>query len=156
LTLRGAAPESGPDKLRKLVKLPVMSFGAGVNFDTEHGFSMFTDRVDPVAEIARLKRQLTGGPEDAARHYQLGHHYAEIADRLNAKRSFDKAVELYRKRAEVESSDGRVLADFGRALWAARKVPESENTFRQAIRVPRKTKAGSPSANSSTGKPTKR
>ena len=141
LTLRGAAPESAPDKLRRLVKLPVMSFGAGVKFDTEHGFSMFNDRVDYVAEIAPLKKQLTGGTEDAARHYQLGNHYAEIADRLNAKRSFDKAVELYRKRAEVESSDGRVLAEFGRALWAARKMSESENIFRQAVRIsPRESK----------------
>ena len=110
LSLRGAAPQSTPDKLRKLVKLPLMSFGAGVNFDTEHGFSMFAEQVDHVAEIGRLKKQINGGAEDAAKHYQLGNHYAEIEDRVNAKRAFDKAVDLYRKRAELESSDGRVLA----------------------------------------------
>ena len=135
LMLHAAAPEGTKEKLRKLCKLPIMSFGAGVSFDAEHGFSMFNEQLDAPAEIARLKKELTGGVEDAERYYRLGNHYAESGDRLNAKRSFDKAMELHRKKAELQPDDGRVQVEFGRALWAARKTSESENVFRQAVRV---------------------
>ena len=134
-TLRAAAPEGNKEKLRKLCKLPIMSFGAGVSFDTERGFSMFHEQLEAPVEIARLKRELTGGVEDADRHYRLGNYYAESGDRLNSKRSFDKAMELHRKKAELQPDDGLVLVEFGRALWAARNMSESENVFRQSVRV---------------------
>src|SRR4051812_41131185 len=114
--VQAATPEVGKFKLRRLVKLPAISFQAEWSFDPETGFILGSNGADKSAQIKALRQELQSDPTDADGYFRLGTLYAEINDRGNAAGARNKAVQLYRKRVDLQPEDALLLAKFGRAL----------------------------------------
>ncbi|MDB6125938.1 MAG: Tetratricopeptide 2 repeat protein [Pedosphaera sp.] len=135
LTAQATTPEVGKDKLRRLVKLPVVTFQSDWTFDPERGFTIGSESQDIASQITDLKKELTKDTRDAARYYQLGQLYTKINETGAARNTWNKSVELYRKRVELQPENGTLLTEFGRALQDAGKRTEAESILRQAVRV---------------------
>ncbi|MDB6108950.1 MAG: Tetratricopeptide 2 repeat protein [Pedosphaera sp.] len=135
LSLQAATPEVGKDKLRRLVKLPGISFQAEWTFDPETGFTLGSNGDDKASQIKTLRKDLQSDPTDADGYLRLGTLYAELGDRGNAASARSKAVQLFRKRVDLQPEDALLLAKFGRALQAAGKTEEAESVLRHAIRT---------------------
>ncbi len=135
LTARGVAPEVGKDRLRKLVKLPSILFQPGWAFDPERGFRLGSSEHDVVARIAALRKDLRGDISDAEICQNIGDLYFSINQATNARGIWARAAELYRRRAEMRTEDGVLLAGFGQSLAGAGKTDEAESILRRAVRV---------------------
>ncbi len=133
--LQAATPTAGKERLRRLVHLPTVSVGIGVNFDSTHGFEMMSQQTDVNREIGEIKKELLGNGADAPRHFRLACLYAEVGDRNRAISELDRAIALYRQQDAAQSDNGKLLAGLGEALNAAGKTAEAERTLRQGIKV---------------------
>ncbi|MHB8521628.1 MAG: tetratricopeptide repeat protein [Limisphaerales bacterium] len=135
----GAASETGKARLLGLVQLPAANAGLEVGFDTIMGFNFSSnghlDVTQAQAEIAALKRQVTGAIADAGRYLRRGDLHSEIEDTNNANLAYAKAADLYRKRVELQPEAGPLLTEFGDALTRADKDIEAESMLRKAVRV---------------------
>lgn len=135
LTVRGATPEVGKDTLRKLVKLPTVTFPANWQFDPERGFILGSGEPDVQAQISALRKSMQGDSSDAERYMSIAELYSSINEGAKAKHTCDRAVDLYRKQADLQPDDGILQADLGRALEGAGKRAEAESVLRQAVRT---------------------
>ncbi len=131
----GFTPELGKDKLRKLVKLPTVTFQASWSFDPEHGFTLGSSAADVTARIASLRNQLKHDSSDAERYHALARLYAGNSEFANAGRCWTHAVDLYRHRLESHPEDGVLMAGLGEALAGAGKPQEAESVLRRATRT---------------------
>ena len=131
----GATPELGKDALRKLVKLPTVAFDATWSFDPERGFSVGSRDQDVLAEIADLRKQMKHVPADAENYLRIGELYNSINDAANARKTWTRAADLFRKRVDSDPGNGLLLAEFGRALDGAGKPEEAESKLRDAVRL---------------------
>src|SRR5437868_13508048 len=78
LFLYGATPESGADRLRKLVKLPIVSMEAGFSMNAEEAFAISQSRAQVPKEIAALRKELKANSSDAERYEKLGELYGRV------------------------------------------------------------------------------
>lgn len=131
----GATPELGKDALRKLVKLPTISFEPTWAFDIERGFSIGSQEQDVHGQITALRKQSKPGMADAETYLRMAELYSSVNDPVNARKTFSRAADLFRKRVESQPDDGLLLASFGRALHGAGKLDEAESTLRNAARL---------------------
>ncbi len=135
LTVRGATPEVGKDILRKLVKLPTITFPANWQFDPEHGFTLGSGEPDVLAQISTLRKEMQGDNSDAERYMSIAELYSSINESTKAKHTCDRAVGLYRKQVDMQPDDGVLLAKLGQALEGAGKTTEAESVLRRAVRT---------------------
>ncbi len=131
----GAAPETGKEKLRTLVRLPTLNMQAGFGFDSMRGFKLITDARDFPAEIAALRKQLVAAPSDGALQFQLGKLLREAGEPTAAMAAFTQAVALYRARLEAQPANGPLLTSLAEALAETDKAEEAESRFREAVRL---------------------
>ncbi|MDB6064477.1 MAG: Tetratricopeptide 2 repeat protein [Pedosphaera sp.] len=135
LTARGVTPVVGKDKLRKLVKLPSISFKADFVYDLEQGFTLGSGEQDATTEIRALRKGMKRDVSDAESYERLGDLYASISQDKNAKVAWGRAVELYRKRVEMQPGDGALLAGLGHSLQGVGRSEEAESVLRQAVQL---------------------
>jgi tetratricopeptide (TPR) repeat protein len=135
LVAHAVTPDVGKDRLRKLVKLPTITFQADWTFDPERGFELGSQAQDVRTQIVDLQSGLKGDVSDAADEEKLGELYETIGDVQNAQKSWTLASELYRMRAESQSDDGVLLTGFGLSLEGAGKSAEAESVLRRAVQV---------------------
>jgi tetratricopeptide (TPR) repeat protein len=133
LGLRASTPELGKDKLRRLVKLPGISFQPEWTFDPENGFTLGAR--DQNAQIKTLRQELRDAPNDADGWLHLGDLYAETGDSANAMGARAKSVLLFRKRLDMQAEDAALLTSFGEALGDMGKRDEAESVLRRAVRA---------------------
>lgn len=133
LGVQAATPELGKDKLRRLVKLPGLTFQAEWAFDPETGFTLGSNDQDKSSQIKTLRKELLADPTDADGYLRLGALYADVNDYPNASSARSKAVQLFRNRVDLQPEDALLLAKFGQALQAAGKKQEAESVLRRAI-----------------------
>ena len=131
--LQGAAPARDQDRLRKLVRLPRLSFQVGLNFDPIRGLVVEAGRSSAARDIADIRKLMHGDSADAPRYYEIGIFLLEMGDVPRATQSFGRAVSLYRQQSADQSTDGSVLTAFGDALAAAGELAEAERVLRQAV-----------------------
>src|SRR5439155_13881916 len=74
---RAATPEPASSRLRKLLKMPVVSLEAGFSLNSEEGFSVLPGKADAPKEISELRKHLKGDSSDAERYSRLGDLYAK-------------------------------------------------------------------------------
>lgn len=134
--IAGRAPAGGLDKakLRKLAKLPEVSVVVSVQFSSTLGFSFNGEKPDPLAEIARVRKQLKGDPSDAERYLRLGRLYAKAQLKKEEKQADAKAVALCRQQVREHPDDMRWLAQLGDALVSTGKEEEGEKLLRRAVK----------------------
>jgi tetratricopeptide (TPR) repeat protein len=132
LDLQAATPEVGKEKLRRLVKLPSISFQPEWTFDPETGFKLGSK--DNSAQIKTLRRELRDDPNNADSWLRLGKLYVDAGDAGNAFSARSKAAQLYRERVEGRPEDALLLSSFGEALAAIGNRKEAESVLRRAAR----------------------
>ena len=133
----GAAPETGAKKLREVVRLPTIDFAFSLKFQSGNGWtlSVVGAEEDSSAEIATLRKELRGDISDAERFTRLKELYAKANDKTNSQAAAAKALELWRRRVELQPDNGRFLAELGRSLAGAEKYVEAESVLRKATTV---------------------
>jgi hypothetical protein len=132
----GAAPPVDRQKLRQIVRLPGISLNVGLGFSPAHGFVMPAgDGPNPAAEIAALRKQVTGDARDAERDYRLGELYKEAGEYARAREAFSRSVNLYRRRVKGREADGRLLAQLGAACAVAVVRPDQSMMLLRAARA---------------------
>ena len=135
LTVHGATPEVGKAALRKLVKLPTITFQANWSFDPERGFTLGSVEQDAATQITALRKELKHTPNDAESFQRLGELYSAINDAPNAQKAWHRSVDLYRQRVDLQPDDAILLAGFGQALHGAGKSQEAESVLRKAVQL---------------------
>jgi tetratricopeptide (TPR) repeat protein len=139
-----AAPETGVDRLRALVKPPQLSANFSFGFNSDGGRAHFVLNVvgaEPNSEevIAAARKKLSGGLEDAEIYARLSAVYDEAGDSVNSTASEKKAEELFRRRLEAQPKNGRLLIALADALLRANyrsgKLGEAETLARRAVEV---------------------
>lgn len=135
LAVYPATPESSAERLRKLVKLPIVSLEAGFSMNAEQGFSISQSKAQAPREIAALRKELKGDYSDADRYEKLGELYSRLNNGKSAADCYQKAVALYRQRVASRPSDAEILTSFGRALWNANNNEESESVLRRSVQM---------------------
>lgn len=131
----GAAPETGKEKLRTLVRLPHFAMGAGFGFDAVGGFKLLAQNRRLPEEIAAVRRQLAAAPADGDLQVQLAKLLREADDVPGAKAAFAKAVELHRARVAAQPANGPLLTSLAEALAELDRNDEAESKFREAVRL---------------------
>ena len=139
LLTAGAAPavtpELGKSKLRRLVKLPTISFPPDWSFDAENGFRLGSQGGDMAARLEDLRRELTLDPGAADSYRQLGSLLAELNEPMRAQAARARAIQLYRRRVELQPDNAPVLREFGTALAEAGQSEEGESMLRRAVQL---------------------
>lgn len=130
-----AAPESGKEKLRQLVRLPTLNMTAGFGLNHAQGFYLVTETRDLPMDLATVRKQIAATPTDPVLHSQLGKLLAESDHDDDAQRAYAKAAELYRGRLEAQPENGPLLTALAEVLAELNKGDESESRFREAVRV---------------------
>lgn len=123
--------------LRKLAKLPTLTYEVGVSFSFSRGrgLRLWWDRPDYPADIAALEGSLKGDAWDAERVHRIGELAREMGDDARAGKEFTRAVTLYRERLKAQPKSGLLMASLGQALGDAGKADEAEKTLREAVRI---------------------
>ncbi|HEY7311486.1 MAG TPA: tetratricopeptide repeat protein [Gemmataceae bacterium] len=121
-------------KLRKLAKLPEVGVVVGVGFSTTFGCSFNGDKPDPLAEIARLRKQLKGDPSDVERYLRLGRLYSKAERKKESEEAYAKAVSICRQQVREHPDDMRWLAQLGDALVSNDEIDEGEKLLRRAVK----------------------
>src|ERR1700722_13766298 len=133
LTLQGATPQLGKDALRKLVKLPTLTFQPNWDFDTERGFTLGSRSEDIAIQITAIRDGLKHDASDAESYQQLAELYTAANDTPNAQNAWSRAAELYRQRLRLQPQDATLLAGLGEALSGSGKNQEAESFLRNAV-----------------------
>ena len=135
LLMQAAAPASGKERLRRLVRLPRVSFQIGVGFDSRRGFGMTLTTPGAGGEIEDLRKAMEGDGRDAPRYQRLGALYYDLADSAQARQAWLRAVELYRRQGAEQSDNATLLVGLGEVLGALGRAEEAERLLRKAVKV---------------------
>ena len=130
LSARGVTPEAGKERLRKLVKLPTVSFQASWSFDPERGFIIGSGEQEK--QISDLRKELKHEDGDAQIYLEIGKLYSGANDVAKARGALARAAQLFRKQADLRPDDCDLLASFGEALAGSGKANEAESVLRRA------------------------
>lgn len=131
---RAAAPSSGKERLRRLIKLPTLSFQIGVAFDPLQGFDMLSERRAAPQELSDMLRSQNEVLQDPAKAYRLGSLYYACGDTARAAVCWRQSVELYRKQDAATSGNGALMAAYGEALASVGEGDEAERVLRNAVK----------------------
>lgn len=132
IAAHATTPDIGKDRLRRLVKLPVIVFQPAWTFDPEQGFAIGSEDQRISTQISALQDELTEDTRDAARYRELGGLYLKINEYESAHLAWNKSVTLYRRRVELQPENAALLTEFGQALFDAGKRSEAESVLRRA------------------------
>jgi tetratricopeptide (TPR) repeat protein len=135
MTARAVTPEVGKDRLRRLVKLPTMMFGAEWNFDPENGFSFGSSDADIAAQVKSLREEVDAHDDDADAWLRLASLYTQMKDSDRGSAAWTRAADLYRRRVEEEPDDPLLLAGLGEALDNTGHRDEAESVLREAVQL---------------------
>ena len=132
---QAATPEPASSRLRKLLKMPVVSLEAGFSLNSEEGFSVLPGKADAPKEISELRKHLKGDSSDAERYSKLGELYSKAGEIKKAEESCEKAAVLFRQQVATRPDEPELLSSFGRALWTTDKNGEAESVLRRAVGI---------------------
>jgi tetratricopeptide (TPR) repeat protein len=132
LAATARADEVDNVKLQGALRLPTIP--VMVLYDAD-GLTVTELKPEPEKEIEKIRKTLTGKPDDADRYARLGRLHREIGDDRASREAFDKAVALYRGRVEAAPADADLLVELGTTLASARQWDEADKVLRQAVRL---------------------
>ena len=128
-------PELGKGKLRRLVKLPLVSFPANWVFDPERGFQLGTPGAERAERLAEVGRELGQDPDDPVRLRELGTLLDELNEPARARAARNRALQIFKRRLELQPDNARVLREYGRTLAEAARSDEAESALRRAVEL---------------------
>jgi tetratricopeptide (TPR) repeat protein len=133
LAVQGATPVVGKDALRKMVKLPTLTFQPDWAFDPETGFTLGSRGEDVAIQITKLREGLKHDTSDAESFQKLAELYTAINDFGDAHNAWNRAAQLYRQRLSSQPQDATLLAGLGLSLEGSGKTQEAESILRNAV-----------------------
>ena len=138
-TAQAAAPKYDPEKLRSLVKLPVIRLEMGFGLDRQLGFTFGGEPLDlsklkpPATRIAELRKEIGGGAPDAERFSELAGLYAKLNDQAQSQAAWKRSIQLFREQVRDNPKQGWLRSQLGKALLGADQRAEGENLLRDAV-----------------------
>ncbi|HYE32497.1 MAG TPA: hypothetical protein VEH27_13790 [Methylomirabilota bacterium] len=119
------------EQLRRLITLPATPLGLSVEFDPEHGITLW-DPFDPRKAITEALKDATGAAErDPLRAIDLAEAYLQTGDATRARQLRNKARALAEQ--ELSAAGSARLAALARVFLAAGEVEEAETICRRAL-----------------------
>ena len=128
-------------KLRRLLPFPEatldpkMEITFGLGYSLGEGFHFFRQSSDYAGRIVAVRRQMTGGPADAARYRRLGGLYRQAGRPPKSKAAFQQSEALYAAMLKRRPGDGAALAGYGRTLDASGQTASAEAYLRRATQT---------------------
>jgi tetratricopeptide (TPR) repeat protein len=137
-TTWAGAPSRGREELQKLLRMPTVTVSFAFSFDAGAGFQMTGDKHgdDDGGDVSVLLTKMHGNTSDAERYLSLSQLYGRMpGHEEESKQALNRAIELFRQRAEDEPENGKTLAAFGNVLNAADRRDEAEHVLRGAVQA---------------------
>src|SRR5437899_12607766 len=106
--LHAATPEPASNRLRKLLKMPMVSLEAGFSLSSEEGFSVLPGKADAPREISELRKQLKSDSSDADRYSRLADLYAKAGETKQAEESNQQSAALFRQQVTTDRKSTRL------------------------------------------------
>jgi tetratricopeptide (TPR) repeat protein len=122
-------------KIRKAIHLPREGYQLRAESDGEGHIRLADPRSTPAREIEQLRRQLTGGPDDAKRYEELNGLFEKLKKDEEAKECSKKALDLRRKVCHEKPTDALARKDYGYALLLNGDLVGAENEVRRAVEL---------------------
>ena len=125
-----AIPKSSTRReLQRLVRLPKLEFSKPLEFDRKFGFVAFADANTAALEAARVLKTAKGLPDQAALYLEAARIHDSQGDTAVAMGHYSRAVDLFRRRAEIAPREAPTLAGLGEALAAIGRFAEAESAL---------------------------
>jgi tetratricopeptide (TPR) repeat protein len=125
-----AIPKSSTRReLQRLVRLPKLEFSKPLEFDRAFGFVAFPDASTAALEVARLLKNAKALPDQAPLYLEAARIYDSQADTAQALAHYSKAIDLFRRRAEIAPREVPTLAGLGEALAAIGRFAEAQSAL---------------------------
>jgi tetratricopeptide (TPR) repeat protein len=135
LTARADSALDAKAQLRKLCQLPSLSLTFAFRIDPKEGIQFAENDQARDETIAALEKGMRNEPSDAEHYLHLARLYARRKNgQADAKRTREKAIELFRKRVESHPEDGPLLAALAGALMES-DIDEAERVVRRGVKV---------------------
>jgi hypothetical protein len=123
-------PKSGTKReLQRLVRLPKLEFSKPLEFDRRFGFVAFADPNTAALEAGRLLKTAKGSPDEAPLYLAAARIYDSQDDTALALGHYSRAVDLFRRRAEIAPREAPTLAGLAEALAAIGRFGEAESAL---------------------------
>ncbi|MBM3880244.1 MAG: tetratricopeptide repeat protein [Verrucomicrobia bacterium] len=130
---QAVAPASHGERLRRLARMPRLTFELGAEIHPVRGFAVFSTSASVAHEFSELDRALRGEPQEHERQARLGKLYRRLGRVDRAGEAFARAVDLYRNQGAEVSEDWEVLTNYGEALAGLNRHAEAERVLRRAV-----------------------
>ena len=122
-----AIPKSSTKReLQRLVRLPRLEFAKPVEFDRAFGFVAFADVNTAALEAGRLLKTTKGLPDEAPLYLEAARIYDSQGDTALALAHYSRAIDLFRRRAEIAPREVPTLSGLAEALGAVGRFAEAE------------------------------
>ena len=128
----GVARVNSTEELKRLARLPRIELAPPLEFKRQAGFLIFPDLASSSVEIQRLQEQLRER-ESPALLLQIGRTYDKSDNHGAALRFYTQAIDQFRRKLEVEPSDGLLEAGLGQALTLAGRLEEALPHLQRAV-----------------------
>jgi tetratricopeptide (TPR) repeat protein len=133
----GAAPQFDAERLRSLAKLPMINLGSGFGAETELGFTLAGEPLDPnlrtsERKLSWLEGQLKTGPRNAEALIELGTLQQRTGATNEAQRNLAKATVILREEIQNAPTNGWLRAQLGRTLLLQGSVESGEELLEGA------------------------
>ena len=116
-------------ELQRLVRLPKVEFGKPLEFEHNFGFIAFQDGNTAALEAGRLLKNAKGLPDQAPLYLEAARLYDSQGDSAQALAHYSRAIDLFRRRAEMAPREVPTLAGLGEALAAIGRFAEAQSAL---------------------------
>lgn len=129
-----AIPKSSAKReLQRLVRLPRVDFPIPLQFDHRFGFVAFPDPSTAANEAGRLLKNAKGLPDEAPLYLAAARVFDAQGDMSGALRHYSVAIEMFRRKLEINPRDVKAMAGLGDALASLGRYGEAKSTLDRAL-----------------------
>lgn len=128
----GVAKVSRVEELKRLARLPKIQLAPPLEFNRLAGFVIFPDSSSLTAEAAEIQKELKAenAPEQLLR---LGRIYDQLGNHGLALRFYARAIDQFRRKAEIDPSEAVLQCRLGEALALTGQFTEALPHLQKAV-----------------------
>jgi tetratricopeptide (TPR) repeat protein len=129
-----AIPKSSAKRdLQRLVRLPRVDFPIPLQFDHRLGFIAFPEPSSAANEAGRLLKHVKGLPDEAPLYLAAARIFDAQGDMSGALRHYSAAIEMFRRKLEINPRDAKSMAGLGDALVSLGRYAEAKSILDRAL-----------------------
>ncbi len=119
--------------LRGLARLPAVESRFTIQCDSDRGFHAFLTEKDPGVAAIEKRASATGSATDGKLFLETAALRLDAGDLVTARRDFQRAADLLRRRLDAEPGHEQVKLDLASALHGLGRASEAESILREAV-----------------------